>query len=112
MYDLPSEVLNTLSLKTGANDAEQLILEEASESPRDQSPEPAAESVGGSQACSLCSATFPTVLEQKSHLKSDHHHYNLKQKIRGHKPVSEAEFEKLIESKPGSCPKRARSDHH
>lgn len=50
----------------------------------------------GSQSCSLCSLSFTTVQEQRIHQKSDLHHYNLKQKLRGQKPVSEVEFEKLI----------------
>lgn len=36
------------------------------------------------------------MLDQRGHQKSDLHHYNLKQKLRGQKPVSEVEFEKLI----------------
>lgn len=36
------------------------------------------------------------MIDQRGHLKSDLHHYNLKQKLRGQKPVSEVEFEKLI----------------
>lgn len=51
----------------------------------------------GSQACSLCGLSFTTVLDQRGHLKSDLHHYNLKQKLRGKKPVTEQEFEKLVE---------------
>ena len=50
----------------------------------------------GSQTCSLCGLTFSSLLEQRSHLKSDLHHYNLKQRMRNLKPVSEAEFEKLV----------------
>lgn len=50
----------------------------------------------GSQSCSLCTLSFATVEDQRSHLKSDLHHYNLKQKLRGQNPVSEPEFEKLI----------------
>lgn len=34
--------------------------------------------------------------DQRSHLKSDFHNYNLKQKMRNRTPVSEVEFEKLI----------------
>ena len=34
--------------------------------------------------------------EQRSHVRSDLHGYNLKQKIKGAKPVGEADFEKLI----------------
>lgn len=99
MYDLPQEVLDTLSLKTDAEGREQQVIEQGIGRPSDESPDLTTESVAGSQACSLCGVAFPTIQEQKSHLKSDYHHYNLKQKIRGHKPVSEAEFEKLIESK-------------
>ncbi|KAK1768733.1 hypothetical protein QBC33DRAFT_488865 [Phialemonium atrogriseum] len=98
LYDLPQEVLDTLSLKTDAEGQEQQVIEQGIGRPSDESPDLTTESVAGSQACSLCGVVFPTIQEQKSHLKSDYHHYNLKQKIRGHKPVSEAEFEKLIEN--------------
>lgn len=50
----------------------------------------------GSNACSLCGITFYTVEDQKSHIRSDLHGYNLKQRIRGATPVSEADFEKLV----------------
>lgn len=45
----------------------------------------------------MCGLTFTNVLDQRGHLKSDLHNYNLKQKLRGKKPVTETEFEKLIE---------------
>jgi hypothetical protein len=54
------------------------------------------EGLVGAQACSLCTQSFASVQDQRSHLKSDWHHYNLKQKLRGNKPVSEIDFEKLI----------------
>lgn len=69
---------------------------EVSRSPKDKSPNASTDNLVGSQACSLCGLTFATLLDQRSHLKSDLHHYNLKQKLRGLKPVSETEFEKLI----------------
>jgi hypothetical protein len=50
----------------------------------------------GAKACSLCGVIFHTVEDQRSHTRSDLHGYNLKQKIRGVKPVSEADFEKLV----------------
>ncbi|OLN94077.1 VMS1-like protein [Colletotrichum chlorophyti] len=89
VYDLPSEVLATLSLKPDAS-----IPEQSPPSPA--SKETSSADLVGSQACSLCSLTFASVLDQRSHLKSDWHHYNLKQKLRGANPVSEPEFEKLI----------------
>lgn len=55
------------------------------------------------------------MLDQRSHQKSDLHHYNLKQKLRGQKkPVSEADFEKLIgdldESLSGSDSEESEDD--
>lgn len=50
----------------------------------------------GSKSCSLCGLTFHTVEDQKGHVRSDFHNYNLKQKIRGAKAVTENEFEKLV----------------
>jgi hypothetical protein len=40
--------------------------------------------------------SFASVDEQRSHIRSDLHGYNLKQKIKGANPVGEADFEKLI----------------
>ncbi|KAM0424874.1 hypothetical protein ACHAPT_009930 [Fusarium lateritium] len=93
LYDLPPEVLDTLTLKANA-DAD-VIVESSIPSPS-KSPSASDSNLVGSQACSLCGLTFTTVLDQRGHLKSDLHHYNLKQKLRGQKPVSEVEFEKLI----------------
>lgn len=89
VYDLPAEVLTTLSLKPDA-----AIPDQSPPSP--PSKDTPGSDLVGSQACSLCGLTFSTVLDQRSHQKSDWHHYNLKQKLRGAKPVTEQEFEKLI----------------
>ncbi|WAO86993.1 C2H2-type domain-containing protein [Fusarium falciforme] len=93
LYDLPPEVLDTLTLKSDA-DTESIV--ESSISSPSKSPSASDSNLVGSQACSLCGLTFTTVIDQRGHLKSDLHHYNLKQKLRGHKSVSEVEFEKLI----------------
>jgi len=53
-------------------------------------------SVGGSAACSLCNFTFASVDEQRSHIRSDLHGYNLKQKLKGLPAISEKEFERLV----------------
>lgn len=47
-------------------------------------------------SCNLCGLSFASLADQRSHVRSDLHGYNLKQKMKGAKPVSEAEFEKLI----------------
>lgn len=51
----------------------------------------------GATSCLLCSASFDSVPEQRQHVKSDWHGYNLKQKLGGRIPVTEHEFEKLVE---------------
>lgn len=100
-------MLETLTRKTDADARDPRDLDTpppASPGDGDQPPTAASASASGSegpsaagsQACSLCSLAFTTVLDQRGHQKSDLHHYNLKQKLRGQKPVSEAEFEKLI----------------
>ncbi|PQE30211.1 ankyrin repeat and zinc finger domain-containing protein [Rutstroemia sp. NJR-2017a WRK4] len=96
VYDLPQDILTTLTPKD--------VTTEGQEQDENVSPTIATEGVAqskideavGSKSCSLCGVTFYTVEDQKSHVRSDFHNYNLKQKIRGAKPVSEAEFEKLV----------------
>jgi hypothetical protein len=47
-------------------------------------------------SCSLCGLSFPSLAEQRLHVRSDLHGYNLKLKLRGNKPVGETEFERLV----------------
>ncbi|KAI1124213.1 hypothetical protein F5Y10DRAFT_285285 [Nemania abortiva] len=100
VYDLPHEVLLTLTLKADAEsqefDAGANAPSPSESLPQDSSRNALTENVVGSQACSLCGLSFVTVEDQRSHQKSDWHHYNLKQKLRGNRPVSEVEFEKLV----------------
>ncbi|KAF5724134.1 Found in mitochondrial proteome [Fusarium mundagurra] len=95
LYDLPAEVLDTLVLKSDTDAEAEAIA--AAESTKTSSESASSDpNLVGTQACSLCGLTFTTVIDQRGHLKSDFHHYNLKQKLRGQKPVSETEFEKLV----------------
>ncbi|KAI1172850.1 hypothetical protein F4777DRAFT_485576 [Nemania sp. FL0916] len=106
VYDLPPEVLSTLALRddadvdTQAEAGTSTLSTSRSQSKDDLSRDTqrgaSTESLVGSQACSLCGLAFATVEDQRSHQKSDWHHYNLRQKIRGHPPVSEVDFEKLL----------------
>ncbi|KAG6031192.1 hypothetical protein E4U41_007653, partial [Claviceps citrina] len=100
VYDLPSKVLDSLSLKADSDDATVLKDEEiAPRNPTEESTDDAStesSSHVGSRSCSLCGLGFLTFQDQRSHLKSDLHHYNLKQKLRNQQPVSEEEFEKLV----------------
>ncbi|KJX92563.1 ankyrin repeat and zinc finger domain-containing protein [Zymoseptoria brevis] len=93
-FDLPEEILYTLQLKT-----------QPTASPEVPSPSPSRADLTASDlqdgpanatSCNLCGLTFPTLLDQRSHIRSDLHGYNLKQKIRGKKAVNEADFETLV----------------
>jgi hypothetical protein len=95
VYDLPADILTTLTRKddtggeaqediTPTSSTDKLVVESRTES-----------SVG-SKSCSLCGVTFHTVEDQRGHIRSDLHGYNLKQRLRGAKPVSEGDFEKLV----------------
>ena len=96
MYDIPPDILKSLSLKDASGSLEPQEGSVTGLSPRRSTSSLAADTLVGSQSCSLCSLAFLTVQDQRSHLKSDLHHYNLKQKLRGGIVASEAEFEKLI----------------
>ena len=50
-----------------------------------------------STTCQLCGTTFSSVQEQRLHVKTDWHRYNLKQKMKGAQTISENEFEKLVD---------------
>lgn len=52
------------------------------------------------RACNICqSAEFADVDQQRAHYRSDWHRYNVKTRITGHPPVSEAGFAGLVEGK-------------
>lgn len=96
MYDLPKDILSTLTPKDDTNegpDQEGLATQETEKTSKPESDHAA---VAGSKACSLCGVTFHTVEDQRSHIRSDLHGYNLKQRIRGSVAVSEGDFEKLV----------------
>ncbi|KAL9061535.1 MAG: hypothetical protein Q9162_000067 [Coniocarpon cinnabarinum] len=52
--------------------------------------------VTNATSCGLCNQAFSNVQEQRAHVRSDVHRYNIKQRQRGLRPVSEVEFDKLI----------------
>lgn len=99
VYDLPPQVLETLTLRTDADNESQTLNSQdlgASHPHNATTTESSTENLVGAQACSLCGLAFSSVQEQRSHIKSDLHHYNLKQKSRGQAAATENEFEKLI----------------
>ena len=98
VFDLPQELLVTLHLKNST-----LLLPTISSESQSSEESPGKDSERGgpglrvSTTCQLCGTSFPNVQEQRLHVKTDWHNYNLKQKIRGAQSVSENEFEKLVD---------------
>ncbi|OBT70521.1 hypothetical protein VE03_00350 [Pseudogymnoascus sp. 23342-1-I1] len=93
VYSLPSDILATLQQKDGvvpdipeAQDVEAKAQHDGTRSA----------GAASTTACSLCNQLFSTVEDQRSHIRSDLHNYNLKLKLRGLGPVSEIEFETLV----------------
>lgn len=98
MFDLPEEILSTITLKTQLDRPAQELPQQSEETGRE--PPGRLETEDGAPAkatsCNLCGLSFATVADQRNHNRSDLHGYNLKQKLKGLKPVGETDFEKLI----------------
>ena len=102
VYDLPPDILETLQRKEEAESDLSLHTTKVS---RDIVSEDGVNitSVSGSKACSLCNLNFYKLEDQRSHTRSDIHGYNLRQKLKGLKPVSESEFDQLVEGMGEPC---------
>lgn len=96
VFDLPPELLTTLQLKK-AFSTEEPSLVEVDGQPSNHPLENDEPTTKTATSCILCSASFSNVPEQRQHVKSDWHGYNLKQKLGGRSCVTEHEFEKLVE---------------
>ena len=97
VFDLPKDILSTLQPKNTTTSLIQSDVE-ATVQPTDDGGIYVQKDGGspGSKSCAMCRVVFDSVLSQRSHIKSDFHRYNLKLKMKGLKPVSEADFEKLV----------------
>ena len=92
LFDLPPELIDTLILQstslasTQAQDAEEesstrLINEDG---------------VASSTKCALCKLSFRDVSDQRQHVRSDFHRYNLKLQVKQLPPIDEETFVKKI----------------
>lgn len=94
VYNLPQDLLNTLTLKQSTLCDGQDVSHELNFNSKNIAA--LSDHSIGAQACSLCVVTFINVEEQRDHVRSDLHCFNVKQKIRGRNVVTEHEFEDLI----------------
>ncbi|KAJ6110306.1 hypothetical protein N7486_002541 [Penicillium sp. IBT 16267x] len=92
VYDLPPELLATLTTKTEhqpLDDPTPDISARDSEAAQDLS-------IATSSSCALCGVSYINVQEQRSHVRSDHHRFNIKAQLRGNAPLDENQFAKAI----------------
>lgn len=101
IFDLPEELLYTLQLKSSPaalpatpDEISRRVL--APDTQTINESEDQDERQRSATSCGLCGLTFSDLQEQKRHVRSDLHGYNMKLKLRGNDPVSEEEFERLI----------------
>ena len=95
LFSLPGELLDTLVPR---NILTQVPEPAPSIPPRAQSPAPAAQPTVGSRACNIClGVSFVDVEDQRTHFRSDWHRYNVKVRLNGGEPVTEAQFTQLVD---------------
>ncbi|KAJ5647303.1 hypothetical protein N7490_003675 [Penicillium lividum] len=94
VYDLPPELLATLKTKT----EHQPLDDPTTEAPADTDAEAATQdlSIATSSSCPLCKVSYTNVQEQRSHVRSDHHRFNVKAQLRGNAPLDENQFVKAV----------------
>lgn len=93
MYDLPPELLASLTAKTTA---QPVAEEQTGPSPLELEQAAQDSAIATSNLCSLCKVSYNTVQDQRSHVRSDHHRYNVKSQLRGNATLGEVEFSKAI----------------
>ncbi|KAK6360420.1 hypothetical protein TWF730_006562 [Orbilia blumenaviensis] len=94
-FDIPKELLKSLIVKGSGQDIAPISEPTEDEKLKELLKEPDPTS---GMSCTVCGVKSTTVQEQRSHARSDVHRFNMKRKIRKEPPVSEIEFEKMIEA--------------
>jgi hypothetical protein len=90
LYKLPEELLDTLVLKGDT----QIEPHEAPQADEEDCV------VSDSTGCITCNIiTFADVSQQREHMRSDLHRFNLKRKLAGQKTVSADEFDQMLDGR-------------
>lgn len=101
-FDLPRDIVSSLELRADLNNSTptpantrdpRSLKSNGDQSSPSETPEGAP---SNATSCGTCGQTFTSLQEQREHVRSDLHAYNLKQKLRGRAPVDEKEFERLV----------------
>ena len=92
VYDLPPELLSTLSVKS---ESQPVAVEETAQPVR-ETPEQGSPETTSATSCALCKVSFANVQDQRTHVRSDQHRYNLKAQLRGNPTLDELQFNKAV----------------
>ncbi|KAL2813818.1 hypothetical protein BDW59DRAFT_27929 [Aspergillus cavernicola] len=94
VYDLPQELLASIAIK---GEDQLIAVKENTEPIPEDTPGDAQEyAIATSTSCALCRVNFLNVQEQREHVRSDHHKYNVKAQLRGNNVLDEVQFTKAI----------------
>src|SRR5262245_15361597 len=92
LFALPPDLLDTLTPRNVVGEAPAKI-----DAP-EQTAQTSTPSVNGARSCNIClGASFVDVDEQRSHFRSDWHRYNVKTRLNSGRPVTELDFDHLVQ---------------
>ena len=94
MYDLPQEILSTLTVKNQPQAIN--VQNDTEDTPGKADVTEQEHAIATASSCALCKVTFSNVEEQRVHVRSDHHRYNLKAQLRGNPTFDEIQFTKAV----------------
>ncbi|KAL4967526.1 putative C2H2 finger and ankyrin domain protein [Aspergillus stella-maris] len=94
VYDLPQELLSGIALK--GDDQTVPVKEEPTPETKTPSDEAQEHAIATSTSCALCKVSFAHVQDQREHVRSDHHKYNVRAQLRGNAVLDELQFTKAI----------------
>ncbi|PYH93176.1 hypothetical protein BO71DRAFT_382038 [Aspergillus ellipticus CBS 707.79] len=94
VYDLPQELLSTLTTKSG--DQPISVVDYSEPISEDTEAAVSDHAIASATGCALCKVSFLNVQEQRGHVRSDQHRYNLKVQLRGGTTLDETQFAKAI----------------
>ncbi|KAL4817104.1 hypothetical protein BDW67DRAFT_175032 [Aspergillus spinulosporus] len=93
VYDLPQELLASITLK---GEDQPITVEDAEPTPKESLDDVQEHAIATSTSCALCKVSFANVSEQREHVRSDHHKYNVRAQLRGNAVLDEVQFTKAI----------------
>ncbi|KAL3469251.1 hypothetical protein BJX99DRAFT_241718 [Aspergillus californicus] len=93
VYDLPQEILTSIALK---GEHQYMTVEETTASLTEPPEEAQEHAIATSTTCALCNVNYLNVQEQREHVRSDHHKYNVKAQLRGNRALDEVQFTKAV----------------